>query len=288
MTPIPRRPISWNIADRSPGDITFNAAELLGTPPRHGWGDATGAGVRVCIVDSGIDRSHPLVGAVVAQHAVVDGKVVPEPVGDRCGHGTACAGIVREVAPGVELHSLRVLDGYTGTGAALVTGLRWAVDQGFDVINTSLSTDRPEFITPLAEIVDDAYFSRTAIIAAAHNQPVVSYPWRFGSVVSVGSHHESDPGLVLLNPRPPVEFFAMGHNVPVAWPDRRRARVSGNSFAAARVSGLCAQVLSRHPGLTIFQLKTVLHRAAANTAPADVQPTRSPSGGHNAASLGST
>ena len=101
-------------------------------------------------------------------------------------------------------------------------------------------------------------------MAAAHNMPVESYPWRFSSVISVGRPAEGDPELVLYNPAPPVEFFAHGSNVEVAWPGGRTSRCTGNSFATPHVAGLCALILGKHPGLTAFQLKNVLYLTAAN------------------------
>ena len=77
-----------------------------------------------------------------------DEKVIVEEdrEGDLCGHGTACAGIVRSIAPECSLSSVRVLGaGFTGTGPVLLAGLRYAVEQGFDVINMSLSTTKKQF-----------------------------------------------------------------------------------------------------------------------------------------------
>ena len=72
------------------------------------WGGSTGKGVRVCILDSGVDSGHPLVGEVQRSVAVSVGpddevEVVDDTEGDLCGHGTACAGIVRSLAPDCEL-----------------------------------------------------------------------------------------------------------------------------------------------------------------------------------------
>src|SRR4029077_20125613 len=112
---------------------------------------------------------------------------------DVSGHGTACAGLIRAIAPACELTSARVLGSEaTGRGADLIAGVRWAIAGGFDVINLSLSTTRREFAATLRELADDAYFRRTLFIASAHNMPVESYPWRFSSVVSVASHDRDD------------------------------------------------------------------------------------------------
>ena len=233
---------------------------------------STGKGVRVAILDSGIEVGHPLVGEIHETYAVsVDAEgnaeIGPDEQGDRCGHGTACAGIVRSLAPDCELVSVRVLgEGYTGSGRVMLAGLRWAIEQGFDVVNMSLSTTKKELATLLHELADDAYFRRTVLVASAHNMPVESYPWRFSSVISVGSHEESDPLVYYFNPDPPVEFFARGLELDVAWLEGTTLRCTGNSFATPHISGICALILGKHPGLTPFQLKSILSLTANNVA----------------------
>jgi subtilisin len=196
-----------------------------------------------------------------------DGEPVAEAdeQGDLCGHGTACAGIVRSLAPEAELHSVRVLGaGFTGSGAVLLGGLKWAVEQGFDVINMSLSTTKRQFAEVLHELADAAYFKRAVLVASAHNMPVESYPWRFSSVISVGSHEEDDRLAFYANPDPPVEFFARGVDVDVAWVGGGSICATGNSFATPTITGICALIRSKHPQLTPFQLKSVLYLIATN------------------------
>jgi subtilisin len=247
-------PVEW------PGEVTRAWA----------WGGSTGVGVRVCILDSGVEAGHELVGGVERSVAVTidpDGETLVEEdeEGDLCGHGTACAGIVRSLAPDCRLFSVRVLGaGFTGSGDVLLAGLRWAVEQGFDVVNMSLSTTKRQFAGILHELTDRAYFRRTVLVASAHNMPVESYPWRFSSVISVGSHEEPDPFAFYYNPDPPVEFFARGVDVEVAWTSGGRIRCTGNSFATPHMSGLCALVLGKHRELTPFQLKSVLYLTSTN------------------------
>ncbi|HEY2939119.1 MAG TPA: S8 family serine peptidase [Gaiellaceae bacterium] len=237
------------------------------------WGGSTGEGVRVCILDSGVEPDHPLVGELEGAVAISKGEdeeivVSEDEEGDLCGHGTGCAGIVRSIAPDCRLFSVRVLGaGFTGSGPILLGGLRWAVEQGFDVINMSLSTTKAKFAGLLHELADTAYFRRTVLVASAHNMPVESYPWRFSSVLSVGSHEEPDPLTFFYNPSPPVEFFARGVGVEVAWIGGGTIRSSGNSFATPHMSGICALVLAKHPELTPFQLKSVLYLTANNLGP---------------------
>jgi subtilisin len=234
------------------------------------WGGATGKGVSVCILDSGVEGSHPLVGGLAGAVTVsVDSDENPtveeETEGDLSGHGTACAGIVRSIAPECDLYSVRVLGaGFTGSGPVLLAGLQWAVEQGYDLINMSLSTTKRQFAALLHDLADSAYFRRTMLVAAAHNMPVESYPWKFSSVISVGSHEEPDPMTYFYNPNPPVEFFARGVGVDVAWPGGSRIKASGNSFATPHMTGICALILSKHPELIPFQLKSVLFLTATN------------------------
>ena len=234
------------------------------------WAGATGAGARVCILDSGVELGHPVVGEV--QRSVViavgeDGEpvVTDDEEGDLCGHGTACAGVIRSIAPEAQIYSVRVLGaGFTGSGKVLLAGLRWAVEQDYDVINMSLSTTKKAFSELLRDIADIAYFKRTLLVASAHNMPVESFPWRFSSVISVGSHEEDDPLVFYANPDPPVEFFARGVNVEVAGLGGSTITATGNSFATPAISAIAALVLSKHARLTPFQLKSVLYLISTN------------------------
>jgi subtilisin len=247
-------PVQW------PGEVTREWA----------WGGSTGKGVTVCILDSGVDADHELVGRVDRSVAVsldAEGKpvVAEDTEGDLCGHGTACAGVVRSLAPDCGLVSVRVLGaGFTGSGDILLAGLRWAVEQGFDIVNMSLSTTKRQFAGILHELTDVAYFRRTVLVASAHNMPVESYPWKFSSVISVGSHEERDPLTFYYNPDPPVEFFARGVDVEVAWVGGSKIRCTGNSFATPHMSGISALVLGKHRDLTPFQLKSVLYLTSTN------------------------
>jgi len=236
------------------------------------WGGSDGAGARVCIIDSGVDATHADVGAVAQAVSVTAGEdgspmLAADEAPDASGHGTACAGLIRALAPRCELTSVRVLGAdTTGRGADLIEGVRWALSGGFDVVNLSLATTRHQFAETLHELADEAYFRRTLLVASAHNTPVESYPWRFSSVVSVASHDREDMFEFHYNPLPPVEFFARGADIRVAWPGGGHVRATGNSFATPHISGLCALILAKHPGLTPFQVKTILHATATNVA----------------------
>ncbi len=262
---------AWSMRRDDPRAHSMQPGLPVGINRDWAWGGSTGQGVSVAVVDSGIDADHELVGGVQrAAHVELDEErephVVEESVGDRAGHGTACAGIIRSIAPDCDLWDVCVLGAEAkGNYAALVEGVAWAVEQGCRVVNLSLSSSKARAAELLHLVSDDAYFKRAVIVASAHNLEVRSYPWQFSSVISVASHEGDDPMEFLFNPDPPVELFARGMNVEVGWIGGSRIVAAGNSFATAHVSGVCALILAKHPELTAFQVKSVLYATATNT-----------------------
>ena len=77
-------------------------------------------------------------------------------------------------------------------------------------------------------------------------------------MISVASQEDPDPLHFCYNPSPPVEFGAPGINIEVAWTGGKTVVGSGNSFAAPHIAGLIARILSKHPGLMPFQMKTIV------------------------------
>jgi len=240
------------------------------------WDGSEGRGVKVAIVDSGIDPTHPDVGPIQGYLSIreaEDGTLVydQEPHEDSFGHGTACAGVIRRVAPECELYSIKVLGaGLTGSGRVFAAGLRWAVDNGIQVCNLSLGTTKRDFFGIFHELADVAYFKNVALVTAANNMPIPSFPSVYASVISVASHEVKDPYELYYNPTPPVEFGAPGIDVRLPWLEHKYITGTGNSYAAPHVSGLVAKILGKHPGLTVFQLKTILRALAANVTRAEV------------------
>lgn len=261
---------AWSEPFTSGGRGLERALRVRGVTRDWAWEGATGAGVRVGIIDSGLERDHPaLRGRVVDSVAVemVDGqpRVVPDDAGDLFGHGTACGGIILGLAPEVELVSIRVLGAdLRGKGTAFAAGLRWAIDQGLPVANLSLSSKSEALYPVFHELVDDAYFRGMALVSAANNVPAPSYPSLFSSVYSVAAHAKRDPWRFYYNPAPPVEFGAWGVDVPIAWNRGGSMVATGNSFAAPHIAGIVALILSKHPGLAPFEVKAVLASVADN------------------------
>ncbi len=250
------------------------------------WGDSTGKGVKVAVIDSGIESGHPGLGELpVAGYAAVtfasDGSLGYDvsPHTDTFGHGTACAGLIRGIAPECELYSVQVL-GPTlgGSGAAFAGGLRWAIENGMQVCNLSLGTTKKDFFGVLHELADLAYFKNVMLVSAANNMPIPSFPSVYGSVISVACHESKDPYLFYYNPNPPVEFGAPGIDLRVPWLGGEWRTTSGNSFAAPHLTGLIARILGKHPGMSVFEMKSVLRALAGNVGSMNQIPTPATAG----------
>lgn len=241
--------------------------------PDWAWSGATGRGVRVAVLDSGIDSEHPaLEGCVDVDRGVSlglgeDGTVVESrgEHSDAFGHGTACASIIHRIAPDARITSVKVLGaGLGGKAAVFLYGLAWAIENRFDVINLSLGTGKRDWALPFHELCDRAYFHDCYVVTAANNVAEQSFPSLYAAVTSVACNVGHDPFEFHANPQPPTEFLAPGIDVEVAWRGGGSRRVTGNSYAAPHVAGIAALIRSKHPELRPFQVKAVLWATAAN------------------------
>jgi subtilisin len=237
--------------------------------PEAIWSGRTGRGVRVAVVDSGIDTEHPdLKGKVKESVEAVaeDGKIDfrPSTSGDQAGHGTACAGIITSVAPEAELYSVKVLGPKaSGSGDMFLVGLDYAIKQKFKVINLSLGTTKRDFFAPLHELLDRAYQSGCIVVSAANNLPYPSYPSIFSSsVVSVVKRSGGDPFNFGYRYGQVIEVVAPGVEVTTTWPGGGYRQLTGNSFACPYIVGIIALIVEAYPNLTPFQIKSILFTIA--------------------------
>lgn len=254
--------------------------------PERAWGLADGAGVTVAVLDSGVDGSHPqLAGHVLRGRDFLNPGDGP---GDRdcAGHGTAVASIIagqvaddtgfRGVAPGVRILPVIVSErggddqGGGVTPARFGAALRWAVDQGADVVNMSLSFagDNPAVRTA----VEYAARRDVVLVAASGNNArdgnPTPYPAANDGVLGVGGVDES--GLVLgeSGHGSYVDLVAPGEGITAATPRRGHAAGwKGTSFAAPFVSATAALVRQKHRDLSAARVAERL-TATASPAPA--------------------
>ena len=235
---------------------------------------ATGEGVTVCVIDSGIEQ------AVLTQkyrqrgqdiHAIQGGIFThdrPEPLPyegrQSTPHGTTVADIILSLAPRVHLYSADVF-GPQGSCEVdvLMRALHWAVDVWkCKVINMSLGVAeqhlqqvqrRYQFL----RAIEEGYHKDALIFAAAHNDhPLTrSYPAVFTpSLISVDKKVSGDPLEFAYELREQIEFHAhgRGHLGPFA-------QEPATSWAAPHLAGIVARILSLRPSLKPFEVKTVLY-----------------------------
>lgn len=163
--PEARKNVAWAIGTAQAYAVQW-APQALQLSQAHRWG--TGAGVRVAVLDTGVDAAHPaLAGRVDPGYDFVDGDLSPAEaaagLGASYGHGTHVAGLVALVAPGARIMPLRVLDA-DGSGNTWVLGEALlkatdpdgnpATDDGAHVVNLSLgSLTRTRLMATLAQLV---------------------------------------------------------------------------------------------------------------------------------------
>lgn len=250
------------------------AAPRLGLPHhitrRWAYGDGSGHAVRVAVVDSGVDATHPLVGGVDEAVVVERSRygevcVSPGPHDDLYGHGTACAAIIRSLAPAAGIVSVRVLGpSLKGNADTFAGGLEWSIEQSVQIVNLSLSTSNEQWAETFWELVDRAAFHNIMLVCAMNNERKRTIPSEFSGVFSVACAPGRDREQIWCNPQGPAEWGAAGIDVEVAWTGGTTVIASGNSFAAPVVAGHLARIVGAHPGITPWQARTVLAELAEN------------------------
>lgn len=298
--PSPTSTLTVDSADFTcePGEVQFTEM----TPPALGvlqseavWERATGKGIVVAVVDSGIDADNPhLAGVVTGGVDLVGDDESEDGLVDINGHGTAIAGLIASqpvegsgvvgLAPDVELLSVRIFRAYdedtieAGFGPSsqrLAEGIEWAANNGADVINVSLSDN--EDTPQVRAAVEKAQAQGALIVASAGNRGTATvkddglrYPAAYDGVLAVSA---ADPtGIVTRDSihGPHVDIAAPGQNILTATTGGGDCMYSqqepSSSYATGYVAAAAALVRQAHPGETIEQTS---YRLLASAARAD-------------------
>lgn len=224
----------------------------------------TGKGVKVALLDTGVDEDHEeLSGRLAGHYDLVsrDGDYIfVEARGtDRVGHGTACAGIILSHAPDVELYSIKVIGANAkGSSSGLVAGLRWCVQNNMSVINASLGTLEKRSRDSISDAIDEAVLNGVVVVAAANNGGFTAYPANLSSVISVDNEAMSDPLHIRYRLGTPIEIEAHGIYVEAPSPGGGHKFYTGTSFACPHATAIVARLLSVHPELQPFEVRTLL------------------------------
>ena len=236
------------------GCISDNAAWNMGY---------TGEGVKVGVIDTGIDTDHEDLVDNLAE-AVSSVKDKADDVEDINGHGTHVAGIIAEtagnayggagIAPGAKIYSVKVGTSSTITIAAMLAGVTKAADAGCKVINMSLLINRTPseaVIETMQETIDEAYNKGVTIVAAAGNKSSAAkyYPGALDHVISVASVADDGNLSSFSNYGDWVDIAAPGSSIYSTCVNNEYIYMSGTSMSAPVAAGVAALIYSSDDSL---------------------------------------
>jgi subtilisin family serine protease len=216
------------------------------------WATSRGTGVKVAVVDTGIDTTHPDLAANIKGGVSFVTRV--SSYKDDNGHGTHVAGIIAAinntigvvgVAPNAQLYSVKVLDRTgSGTVSSVIAGIDWSAKNGMQVISMSLGTNTD--FQSLHDAVDRAYLQGVVVVAAAGNDygGPISYPAAYDNVIAVTATDSNNKIASFSNIGPQAEIAAPGVNIYSTYKGGGYATLSGTSMSTPFVSGEVADVLA--------------------------------------------
>lgn len=259
--------IAYKTAQSTPWGITHIKANQV-----HATGN-TGSGVKVAILDTGIDGNHQDLN-VRGGASFVPSE--PNALADGDGHGTHVAGTVAAlnnttgvlgVAYSADLYAVKVLDSTgSGTYSGIIQGIEWAVANNMDVINMSLGGSSGS--TALQQACDNAYNSGVLVVAAAGNsgtrgkQNTIGYPAKYASVMAVGAVDSNNARASFSSVGTELEVMAPGVSILSSVPGNQYASYNGTSMASPHVAGAAALIMAGNPGLTNVQVRQKLVNTA--------------------------
>lgn len=218
----------------------------------------TGQGVRVAIIDSGVNPAHPHVGGVAGGVGFTANEA-NENYLDYLGHGTAVAGAIREKAPEALLYAVKVFDqSLRTTATTILRALDWTIDNQMDVVNLSLGTFNSSYQEQFEQVVARAT-ERNVIIVAAHEAAGQSLlPGSLLNVLAVELDWDCPRETFRYKTeRTKTIFLASGYPraIPGVKPEQN---LNGISFAVANLTGFVTRARQAQPIATLAEIEKFL------------------------------
>lgn len=235
----------------------------MDSAPKIDLSKLSGQGIRVAVVDSGIDVDHPKIKSVAGGVALTidaNGQMIQNPDHSDCaGHGTACAGIILKKAPETRLYSIRIFDEtLSANGQSLIAAIQWAIDQEMDIINLSLGTTDVAHKEAIAEVCQKSTDKGIILISADHNSGLPSYPSHLPNVIGVTGDKIYERYGYYYRPGDIIECVARGDEQRVCWKDGREIMIAGTSYAAPHITGIIALIREAHPRASLQEVREIL------------------------------
>jgi subtilisin family serine protease len=238
--------------DQARNQWAWQRTQLLANQ-RADWG----SGVKVAVLDTGVDYNHPeLKGKVLNGYDAVKGYGTGM---DVQGHGTFVAGVITQVAPGATIIPVRVLDeNGNGSVANIMNGLQYAIDAGAKVVNLSLSSTYDFKVLHL--LIQIAKARGVVVVSAAGNDNSANryYPAAYSEDLGIGATNNQDYKASFSNYNPTLSLSAPGVAIYSMWKGGGYGWGDGTSFSTPMVAAGAAVVKSLHPEYSFDQLKTSL------------------------------
>jgi hypothetical protein len=205
--------------------------------------NSNGQGVRVAVIDSGVNHTHPHISIIAGGIAIgLDPAADASSYLDVLGHGTAVMAAIQEKAPEAEYFAVKLFHDSLRTSADhLVKAIEWAIDNRMDVINLSLGTRNPDHAPRFAPLIERAAVNGIVLVSALEAEGQPCFPGSLPGVAGVGVDWEIDRNAYRVETVPEgLRFYASGYPRSLPGVPRRR-NLSGISFAVANMTGLIAR-----------------------------------------------
>jgi len=221
---------------------------------------STGRGVRVAVIDSGVNHNHPHISSVAGGISIgLDPAADSSSYLDTLGHGTAVMAAIQEKAPAAQYFAVKLFHDSLRTSADhLLAAIEWAIDNRMDVINLSLGTRNTDHAPRFLPLLNRAASDGIVLVSALESDGQPCFPGSLSGVAGVGVDWDiSRHSYRTEEAAGDVKFYASGYPRSLPGVPRRR-NLSGISFAVANMTGVVARAYENLEKRSLAALRETL------------------------------